>query len=187
MVDQLTSQLVALAAGLWFSEKYSQDWPWFVRDLSSSICTNPTILKGWKMSSWFDDNGCLLPWSRMLPTSLANLLPCVVLHVLISWSPTLLYQKLPIAKEFLEALVSAHTKWIETTQTFVDLLGSRMPVEADYPAGELLDLAALGKLITQIQQVLHQCPLPVLKSFQYSQACRSMDAGFQSIVKSRIL
>ena len=109
--------------------------------------------------------------------------------------------------ELLEALLAAHTKWIETTQLFVNLLTSREQAgatptatataaaaaaaaddddDADcYPAGKLMDLATLGRLNIRIKQLVTKWPAKALDTFQSSATFRRMDAGLRSAVSAK--
>lgn len=106
-VDFLASQLVALAAALWFLEhpNRDEDWPWPVADAARSVCTDANLLRGWKISAWIDDGSpLLLPWKRILPACFLHLLPYVLLHVLLDWAEILVEQDQDQASVYIPAL-----------------------------------------------------------------------------------
>jgi len=195
-VDHLTSQLMVIAATLWFVEhcnEEDQDWPWFVQELGRCADTSPHLLRAWRISSWTDE-GSLLPWNSILPTCFVNVLPYVLLHVLLHWSEMLIRHQQPpthdeegpsVWSELLEALAAAHTKWIETTQLFVNLLTNREQIRADYPAGKLMDLATLGRLNIRINQLVANYPLHILDTFLRTDTFRRMDAALRTPVSAR--
>ena len=51
--------------------------------------------------------------------------------------------------------------------------------------GNILDLHTLGRLGSDVKQILKKAPLHFLKTFQQSPCYRSMETDFQEIVKQR--
>ena len=88
--------------------------------------------------------------------------------------------------DYLDALVEAHNKWNQTTHSFLDLEnGNENQSHANYPVGNILDLHTLGRLGSDVKQILKKAPLHFLKTFQQSPCYRSMETDFQEIVKQR--
>lgn len=183
-LDLLVSHLMILAAAINFSETCNQDWPWFVNELGIHVTQNPALLSACKMTYWVEDPSGL-PWRKILPDYLSHLLPLILVHILLSWSEGLLRRDLQTAVDYLETLLLAHSNWIQTTNIFIDSLtisGSK----ADYPAGKLLDLPALGRLSRDIQRILSIAPLRAVNALVQLPSFQLMDADFQMAITQRL-
>ncbi len=185
-VDLLISQLMALATVVWCaSVENNQDWPMYIQELGLSVSLNPELLKGWKLSFWMGDD-CLLPWIKILPTYLFNLLPFVLVKVLISWSDLLLRKDLPTVIDYLEALTTAHIQWIRTTYSFIDSLSDQEDGnQSHYPSGKMLDFATFGRLGQDIKQILNETQIRALKTLQQSPNFHLMEDDLQSLIRQR--
>ena len=180
-VDLLACQLMVLTAVVECAKGTNEELPLFIKELGSNISRNPNLLKAWKMTFWTGDD-CTLPWKKIIPTYLLNLLPFVILRSLISWSDMLLLT----VSDYLDALVEAHNKWNQTTHSFLDLEnGNENQSHANYPVGNILDLHTLGRLGSDVKQILKKAPLHFLKTLQQSPCYRSMETDYQEIVKQR--
>lgn len=180
-VDLLVNQLMAIVATVLCVEDNTHESV-FIREIGHCVSQNCGLLKGWKMSFWFG-NGSLLPWDKILPTFLFNLLPFVMLKSLISWSDMLLRNDLPTAVDFLEALISVNNQWIKTTDSFIDCqTGHR---SANYPAGMILDVVSQGRLSNAVKKILNEVPTRALRMFQQTSCYQMMESDFQALVKQR--
>lgn len=184
-INLVVNQLMALATSIYCVEKANFQWPLFIEKLGTQICSNPAFLKGWHISSWIG-NDSLLPWQKILPSYFINLLPFVLAQVLITWSPLLIDRDSRAAVNYLDALISAHNHWIETTDIFIDILTEKDEKnQMDYPAGKIMDLDSLSRMGRSIKKILNQTPIHTLKLFQQSPCFNSMESNFQMLVKQR--
>jgi hypothetical protein len=86
----------------------------------------------------------------------------------------------------LDALVTAHNQWNQTTRSFIDLASEHdNQSQADYPAGKILDLYTLGRLGSDVKHILKRAPLHTLKTFKQSSCFRSMETDYQEIVREK--
>ena len=186
-VDFLGSQLLAMAATLWFMERCNQDhdWPLFLQNAGRYVCSDGNLLRGWQISAWIEQ-GSILPWVRILPACFLRLLPYVLLRVLLCWAESFIQQDRIdcVRPEVLEALLAAHSQWMQTTELFVDSMtsGRQRVKDGDYPAGNLMDVATLARLNIRIKQLLSKCPPEALDSLRSSRTYRQMDAGLQAAI-----
>lgn len=182
-VNLLVNQLIALVAVAFCLE--DKEWPDLIQELGQSVSQNPDFLKGWKISFW-TGNDSLLPWIKILPTFMINLLPFVILQTLISWSDLLLRKDLTTTVDYLEALISVNYQWLETTNSFFDLQNEQRGVDLlQYPAGKILDLATFGRLGYGIKKILDQAPVRALETLQQSPIFRLMESDQQTLVRQR--
>ena len=185
-IDIVASQLVAVAATVWYVENCNQEWPRFVKDLGTSVSQNAILLKGWKMTSWTE--GSVLPWRRILPTRLMDLLPCIILQVLLFWFKSISQSSPTLWTLYLECLILAQGHWIRVTQAYMDQLspGGTCDPKLEYSAGKLLDLATLGRLTNSVKKIIAESPISALKSLQQSPVYQHMDSDLQAVIKSRV-
>lgn len=178
-VDLLASQLMTLAAVSWYTKGNTDKWPGFIERLCPKISANPGLLNAWKMPYWTGEDS-KFPWIQILPTCMLNLLPFVILRVLISWSDSLL----PTTPDYLDALVTAHNQWIQVTHSFID---SAMGHEnqSNYPVGQILDFCTLGRMASDVEQILGRAPIRSLKLLQQYSCFRAMEADYQVLVRKR--
>ncbi|EFX83632.1 hypothetical protein DAPPUDRAFT_301633 [Daphnia pulex] len=180
-VDLLACQLMALTAVVWCAKGITAELPLFIKELGPNISRNPNLMKAWKITFWTGDD-CTMPWKKIIPTYMLNLLPFVILRSLISWSDVLLLT----ASDYLDALVTAHNQWNQTTRSFIDLASEHdNQSQADYPAGNILDLYTLGRLGSDVKHILKRAPLHTLKTFKQSSCFRSMETDYQEIVREK--
>ena len=185
-VDLLISQLMALSAVVWCTADNKQkEWPQFIHDLGVSVSLNPELLRGWKLSYWREGDS-VLPWLKILPTYLFNLLPFVLVKVLISWSDVLIRNDVPTAIDYLEALVAAHNQWIRITNSFIDSLSEQEDrSQSQYPVGKILDFESIGILGRDIKIIFNETPIRVLKMLKQSSSFRLLEADLQVLIKQR--
>lgn len=177
--------MIVLDALVSCAKDNSHPLPSFAEELGSHIQQKPYLLKSWKMSFWTGEDS-VLPWQKILPTYLKNLLPYVILKVLISWSSSLHLCDHSIAFEYLEGSVSAYNAWIDTTNSFFESLDDEKDKrKSEYPAGQLLDLVSLGSLSRDIQLILKTAPVQALKTLKQSSSYRSLERDLQRVVNQR--
>jgi hypothetical protein len=172
---------MALTAVVWCAKGITAELPLFIKELGPNISRNPNLMKAWKITFWTGDD-CTMQWKKIIPTYMLNLLPFVILRSLISWSDVLLLT----ASDYLDALVTAHNQWNQTTRSFIDLASEHdNQSQADYPAGKILDLYTLGRLGSDVKHILKRAPLHTLKTFKQSSCFRSMETDYQEIVREK--
>ncbi|KAI9552901.1 hypothetical protein GHT06_020785 [Daphnia sinensis] len=178
-VDFLASQLMTLAAVSWCTKGNTDKWPGFIEQLCPKISANPGLLNAWKVPFWTGEDS-KLPWMQILPTCMLNLLPFVILRVLISWSDFLL----PTTPDYLDALVTAHNQWTQVTHSFIDsAIGHEN--QSNYPVGQILDFCTLGRMASDVEQILGRAPIRSLKLLQKYSCFRAMEADYQALVRKR--
>ena len=186
-VDTVASQLIGVAAAVWYVEHNSVQFPWYVGDLGENITGNHHVLRAWNVSSWIGESRTL-PWDRILPTYLFNIMAYVQVNVLISWSEKVHHHQAAKLAQYLEALVSAHTRWIQVTHSFVDLVsdpGTGNSIH-EYPAGKLLDFITFGRLHMAVKRIISQSPVSALQLFHKSNSFRDIDADLKAAALSKL-
>lgn len=183
--DILASQLMLIALVVQFEKNLDQEWPWFVKHLGSNILRNPSLLDGWKISSWTSDD-YVLPWRKLLPDSTFKLVAVVVLKVLIFWSNTLKTIDVQLAVKLLKEVLAAYDHWIQVSKLSIDTLSiSTNPDSDSHPAGKLFKFSSLGELNRDVKQIIQTMPLRALKQFQQSSDFWSLDSDFQAAIRKR--
>ncbi|XP_057381020.1 uncharacterized protein LOC130703609 [Daphnia carinata] len=178
-VDFLASQMMTLVAVSWCTKGDTDKWPGFIERICPKISSNPGLLNAWKMPYWTGEDS-KLPWMQILPTCMLNLLPFVILRVLISWSDILL----PTTPDYLDALVTAHNQWTQVTHSFIDAVMGHEN-QSNYPVGQILDFRTLGRMASDVEQILVRAPIRSLKLLQQYSCFRAMEADYQVLVRKR--